>query len=189
MENETKVTMKNFLGGQPTLADSLAEAPVDSTEEEVGTSIAVEYVDEEAIDLPEIRDTYGRLSDAIEALERITGLSVVPLEMAHIAPEVISLQRHEIFSFGGKRYAMSKKPREITLKTMQDEIVTSLTTGLPYECVLNTTVQYDGQYYSTLSLSRVEWTLLMSRFRHYKQNLSFKNNGTLVLEMFAERVD
>lgn len=152
------------------------------------TVLPVRYVDTECIDIPEIVDVHGRLSDAVEALEEATGLSVIPLEMAKIAPEVTELARHEIFELNHVRYAMSHKIREHVITEFIDKIVQSLSTGLPYTEDITAAVEYKGIMYNTFKLSKDEWNLLLSKFRNYRQALVTDNVSQIVLNIFAERV-
>lgn len=151
--------------------------------------IAVEFDSSvEVIELAEIRDEVGRISDLVESIEDSTGLSVIPLEMGRIAPEVVELQRHELFELDGRRFAMSHRKREKVLESYKNRIIKVLTAGLPFRESLNVLVEYDGQDYSSLALSRDEWTYLMAAFRKYKERL-YVDNGLLFLEIQPERVD
>ena len=174
--------------------ESVADMPVNSMKEEKNVvvpsdvKLSIDYVDVDAIDLPEINDTFGRLSDIIEAIEGVTGFSVIPLDMANIAPEVVSLQRHDIFIFGGKRYAMSHKLRENVIAAYKEKIMQNLGTGLAFTEDLVVPIKYDGHTYKTLALSKNEWSYLLSIFRHYKQSITVHNDSELLLSVFAERV-
>lgn len=197
---EESIKMKELLRGRQKQVVSVSTA---SLEEKIVQSlpptlsspttstsfeITVNHVDVDSIELPEINDTYGRLSDVIEAVEKVTGFSVIPLTMAKIAPEVVSLQRHEIFTFNGVRFAMSNKPRKDTIEAYQEKIVQNLSTGLGFQENLYVPITYYGASYKTLSLSRVEWTLLLSKFRSYKQKIHTTDDSSLILEISTERV-
>lgn len=151
------------------------------------TTISVDFLDIEAVQIDEIHDTHGRLSDIVESLESLLNLSVIPLRMANIAPEVVDLQRHEIFEFGGERYAFSKKMRKDKLDEYSTEIYQNLSTGLPFSLELVTSVSYQGTIYPTLLLSRAEWTFIMSKYRIYKEELNTDNKSSITLDIFAER--
>lgn len=149
--------------------------------------VDISGVSVESVDLAEIRDEHGRISDLIESLEEFTGLSVTPLEMGHVAPEVASLERHEIFEFNGERYAMSHKIRKKVVDAYKTRIIKVLSSGLPFKESLNTVVEYDGKEYETLQLSRDEWTYLMAMFRNYKEKLYESSDGKIYYEVFPDR--
>lgn len=179
-------------GKQNVLVDVQNDEFVDDTiveEKEETQELKVFFIDVDAVELPEIHDDYGRLSDAIEALENVTGLSVIPLQMANIAPEVVSLKRHTIFTFNGVRYAMSQRIREAAVNSFKERVMQALLSGLPFREDLVTSVRYEGNEYLTLALSQEEWTYILSLFRKYKQSLSIQNGNQLVLEVFAQRVN
>lgn len=172
-------------------ADEAMEFAVDSEGAREGTvsDIPVDYdlVDVEPVVVPVITDIHGRLSDRVEALEHETGLSVIPLEMANIAPEVESLKRHEIFDFMQERFAFSPNIRNDVIAGWKEKITAHIASGLNFEENLVTSVTYDGKTYKTLSLSRVEWTMLLSMFRNFKQGLVVRNQN-LILCIAAEHV-
>lgn len=152
-------------------------------------AVDVSLVEAEAIELPAINDDHGRISDIIRALEDETGLSVIPLEMGHVAPEVQSLSKHSIFVNQGKRFAMSHRIRQDVISGWQERIVKMLSAGLPFEEKLNIIVTYKGEEYETLSLSEDEWTLLMAKFRNYKERLTKTKSGEYCLYVYAERAN
>ena len=168
----------------PSDNDFLYEVPIDV--EQSTDEIEVSIIDVDEVVIPEIKDVKGRLSDIIESIEQSTGLSVVPLNMAGIAPEVIKLQRHEIFELGDARYAMSKQVRENVVNEYVDRIRKSLTSGLPFVENLSKGVTYFGEDYRTIALSRVEWTIIISKFRRYKSAIRIKDGIDLVLEIYPE---
>lgn len=168
----------------PSDNDFLDEVPIDV--EQSTDEIEVSIIDVDEVVIPEIKDVKGRLSDIIESIEQSTGLSVVPLNMAGIAPEVIKLQRHEIFELGDVRYAMSKQVRENVVNEYVDRIRKSLTSGLPFVENLSKGVTYFGEDYRTIALSRVEWTIIISKFRRYKSAIRIKDGIDLVLEIYPE---
>ena len=139
-------------------------------------------VEVDGIELQEIRDEHGRISDLIESLEDCTGLSVIPLEMGHIAPEVTNLERHEIFELNGVRYAMSHRLRKKVIEAYKTRIIKVLSSGLPFKESLNASVEHDGNEYVTLQLSRDEWTYLMALFRNYKEKIYVSSDGGMYFE-------
>lgn len=176
-------TVKSVWNQEDKEEDFVDEAIVDDMESDV---IPVSYVDVEKVVIPEIKDVEGRLSDIVESIETITGMSVVPLEMASIAPEVTKLQRHEIFELGGHRYAMSSHVRDAVILNYKEKIVNTLSRGLPFIENLSQQITYKGVDYKTFTLSRQEWTLLLSTFREYKGNVKIKNKTDLILEISTE---
>ena len=119
-------------------------------------------IETDMIELVAISDEHGRISDLIEAPEEETGLSVIPLDMGHVAPEVQNLSRHSIFENKGIRYAMSHRIRNDAILNLQERIIKTLSSALPFEEKLNIKVTYNGTEYETLSLSQDEWTLIMT---------------------------
>lgn len=194
------MAVKKMINMATVLDDSVDAVNVDTrmdtsefTDEDVtagvsAVSLDVTYVPVDTINIPEIRDVHGRLSDAVEALEDATGLSVIPFSMANIAPEVANLARHEIFTFNGERYAMSHRVRDTVISDFVEKIVHNLSTGLPYSEDIVTSVEYCDQRYRTFLLSRDEWSLLLSKFRNYKQSLTTDNVSSIILKVCAERV-
>ena len=138
--------------------------------------------------IPEIKDVHGRLSDMIADIEDKVGIAVIPFEMVGIANEVVRLQRYEIFTISGKKYAMSKVPRERVMSQFLDRIVKTLSNGLPFNESLVTSVDFEGKVYKTLTLSQVEWNTILSKLRSYKQRLYICNHSDVIMEVLAERV-
>ena len=187
--------IKDIVAGHDTLAtkstvnivteDDFATNAMDDLN---GVNIPVEFTDTEEIIIPEIKDLHGRLSDIIEDAEDKTGMAVIPFEMVGIASEVVRLQRYNIFTIGDKKYAMSKMPRERVVKQYLERIVKTLSNGLPYNESLITSVSFGDSVYKTLTLSQVEWSLILSKFRRYKQRLYICNGSDVIMEILAERV-
>jgi hypothetical protein len=165
--------------------DGFAESTV---EKENGIDIPIEYMSTEEIIIPEIKDVHGRLSDMIADIEDKVGIAVIPFEMVGIANEVVRLQRYEIFTISGKKYAMSKVPRERVMSQFLDRIVKTLSNGLPFNESLVTSVDFEGKVYKTLTLSQVEWNTILSKLRSYKQRLYICNHSDVIMEVLAERV-
>lgn len=144
----------------------------------------------DAIEIESINDHFGRISDLLEGLEEVTGLSVIPLEMGHVAPEVVSLSRHKLITFGKKnpmRYAMSHHIRTDVVNQWIERIKKNLSEGVPFCERLNITVTYNGVEYKTLALSEDEWTYIMSCFRNYKEQLVKTTDDKVILAVLAER--
>lgn len=151
--------------------------------------ISIDYNNSvEAIELNEINDKHGRLSDALESLEISTGFSVLPIALAHIASEVKTLARHEIFEFQGVRYSMSPNIRKAEIERMEADILKTIQDGVVFRESLMTTFAYKGKIYSTLLLSRVEWDWILSRFKLYKHSLRVINNSDIILIVEPERI-
>lgn len=159
------------------------EAPTQDTL----TSVPVSFSDVEPIEIHEIRDERGRLSDILESIEQDLGISVIPLRMANIAPEVTMLSRHEIYEFGGECYAFSSNIRKNLCEQYVEQVVTCVTEGVPFTLDLVTGITHNGESYKTLLLSRAEWTYIMSRCRTLKQELLTDGNTQMTLTIYAER--
>lgn len=164
--------------------DDFAESIV---EEDGGIDIPIEYMSTEEIIIPEIKDVHGRLSDMIADVEDKVGIAVIPFEMVGIANEVVRLQRYDIFTINGKKYAMSKVPRERIMSQFLDRVVKTLSNGLPFNESLVTSVDFGGKVYKTLTLSQVEWNTILSKLRSYKQRLYICNHSDVIMEVLAER--
>lgn len=162
---------------------------IEETEKMQVIDVNLNDVNVEAVEIESINDHFGRLSDLIESLEVVTGLSVIPLEMGHIAPEVVSLSRHKIIEFNGVRYAMSPNVRMDVIEKWSERIRKQLSEGIPFMEKLNLSVTYNGVEYETLALSEAEWKYLMSMYRRYKQQLAKVNGNEIVLAILAERAD
>ncbi len=141
----------------------------------------------DAIDIVAINDEHGRISDMLEALEEATGMSVIPLKMGKIAPEVASLARHKIYEFDKERFAMSYKIRQKIVETFVERVMRSLSSGVPFREDLITYITYNGLDYRTFSLSEDEWLIVFSKFRHYKQRLFITEDKQFMIEILAER--
>lgn len=173
-----------LLDVEPIEIESIDQQTVD---EDVAKEIEVNFSSVEPIELFSITDTYGRLSDSVEYVEKLLGVSVVPLEMCCISPEVVELKRHKIYEFEGHRLAMSSKIREDVVEKYKDKIYKTLSMGTVYEEVLNTKVTYNGEDYDSLALSEAEWTYVLSLYRLYKSRLYVTSSGKMTMEIQAER--
>ena len=158
-----------------------------NTASEMSIQVDIEK-DVAPIEIKEIVDVHGRLSDIIDALSEEVGLSVIPLRMANIAPEVSKLQRHEIFTFAGERYAFSQVIRQNVCDRYIEQIVKNISEGVPYQLDLITTITWKDNDYKTLLLSRAEWTYIMSKCRDFKQKLITDQKSQITLKVFAERI-
>lgn len=194
---EQTIRIKDFMGEHTKAAtafsveetkneEDFAEDVVKGNEED--SDVQVMYVDVDEVIIPQITDTHGRISDIVESIELDTGITAVPFEMANISPEIVRLQRHDIFKLGNVFYAMSKNPREKVIKQYVQRIIKTLSTGLPFTENLMVSVAYNDKVYRTLALSQVEWSIVLSKFRVYKQKLRIRNGDTLIMEIMPERV-
>lgn len=179
------VKQENITGASSN--DDIAEFVEDTGSSATNNDILVDFINVKPVEIPTINDTFGRISDAVDAAMHSTGLAVIPLDMLHIAPELENLQRHEIYEFNGNRYAMALKPREKAVNDYQEKIIKNLSTGVPFKENLGITIEYNGEDFFTLALSRCEWTVVMSMFRMYRQRLYDNGSGDIVLEIYAER--
>lgn len=155
-------------------------------EKEEDTSLPINYMNVEQIIIPEITDSQGRLSDIVESFEVTTGLSVIPLDMTDVAPEVSQLKRHSIFTIDDKRFAMSNKIREDVVQKYIEDITSMLKTGLPFIKSLSVTIPFDGKDYKSYALSQKEWTYLISVFNAYHGGV-YLHGDDLVLKVTPKR--
>lgn len=187
-----------LMSESPDVPESLQESEPEIDEEpemvednvevrEATTNLPIEYMDVDTITIPEIKDLRGRISDIVDVLVEETGSAVIPFEVANISPEVTKLQRHEIFTLDGKSYAMLRVPREDVIEDYTKKIIKTISSGIPFMESLQTQLQHNGILYNTFALSRVEWTLLFSKFRNYRQELKVQDGSNLVLIIYAER--
>lgn len=133
----------------------------------------------EPIQIPEIVDKYGKLSDIIERYENGYSLSVVPLEMTTILPQVKKLQRHEILEYKGKRYASSTE-RVVSVQRFQeykDKIYETLAEGQAFVDNLHLSTVIDGIKVETLKFNMHELQLLFGYYRLYDPKLITTSNG------------
>lgn len=183
-ESETILSANDF-----DVINTEEEEAIDVDLKDAETDIEVDLTGVEAapIELAVISDEHGRISDLIEALEETTGQSVIPFEMGHISPEVMTLARHKIFEFAGGRFAMSHRKRMGVIESFQERIIKTLSSGIPFREELNTVVTYNDTEYKTFKLSEDEWKYLMAKFRNYKERLFVTSDNKLVIEILAER--
>lgn len=190
---DIKVPIDTLLKQAPEPVDDTANGLEDNLEELEGhadaeVAIQVDITEDVTpIEIKEIIDVHGRLSDILDSLAEEVGLSVIPLRMANIAPEVSKLQRHEIFTFAGERYAFSKVIRQNVCDRYIEQIVKNISEGVPYQLELITTITWKGNEYKTLLLSRAEWTYIMSKCRDFKQKLITDQKSQITLQILAER--
>lgn len=145
-------------------------------------------VEVEAVVIPNIHDTTGRLSDIITNYMVSTGEAVIPLAITPIASSVRDLRNYEIYELGGVRYAMRPEPRIEVVAAYKEDIINTLTSGVAYKKSLITDLKYNNQITQTLALSRAEWDLLLSMFRLYQCTLSLTAASDVILEILPERV-
>lgn len=175
------------LAEEPTMAED-AEQELELQEPAQDSCISVDFTEIEPISIKSIVDVHGRLSDILESVEDDLGISVIPLKMVDIAPEVEQLQRHEIFTLGGVRYAFSHRVRKNVCDHYLEQIVTCLSEGVPFTLELATTIIWQDKQYNTFLLSRDEWTYIMSKCREFKQKLTTDNKSQITLHVYAEKV-
>lgn len=156
--------------------------------EVASSTIQVDFVDVDALIINDIRDLRGRISDLIDVIEEKTGNSVIPFEVANIAPEIVKLQRHDIFHIDDKCYAMDRVPRNDVVESYTERIIKTISSGLPFIESLQTKMEYGGVLYNTYALSQAEWTIILSKFRRYRQELKIQNGSNIVMSIYAERV-
>lgn len=151
-------------------------------------NIEVELVETNEINVTNIYDSVGRMSDAIEAVSRLTGYNVIPLSATDIPKEVEFLQRHALYPFGDVTYAMSNEVRMEKVHDYCTRISNYIAQGVVFTEKLNRTFSYGGLVYPTLDLTKFEWTLILSKFKSYKRRLYRKGESELYLEVQPERV-
>lgn len=181
------VTPENTVDNQDQVVTSGNDLELGS--EETQTDIPVMFSEIEPIVIDTIIDKQGRLSDILESIEEECGISVIPLKMAEIAPEVAQLKRHEIFTLGNERYAFSHRVRLNVCDHYLEQIVSCLSEGVPFTLDLATTISWHDSQYNTFLLSRDEWTYIMSKCRNFKQKLTTDGKSQITLHIFAEKAN
>lgn len=181
------VTPENTVDNQDQVVTSGNDLELGS--EEAQTDIPVMFSEIEPIVIDTIIDKQGRLSDILESIEEECGISVIPLKMAEIAPEVAQLKRHEIFTLGNERYAFSHRVRLNVCDHYLEQIVSCLSEGVPFTLDLATTISWHDSQYNTFLLSRDEWTYIMSKCRNFKQKLTTDGKSQITLHIFAEKAN
>lgn len=172
---------------EPDFTEDITPAIIDIPKDEQDIDVDYSTLEVQPIELESINDKHGRISDILEALENSTGMSVIPFEMGHIAPEVSSLARHKIFDFDGTRFAMSHKKRSSVIGDYRRRIINTISSGVPFREEINTHVSHNGKDYMTFKLSEDEWTYIIAIFRNYKERLYKTSDGKIILEVLAER--
>lgn len=174
---------------QTTVADESVKQAVEAvTVEYDERNIDVELVDTNEINVTNIYDSKGRMSDAIDAVSRITGYNVIPLSATDIPKEVEFLQRHTLYTIDAVTYAMSNEVRTEKVEEYCTRIMNYIAQGVVFTEKLNRTFTYGDLVYPTLDLTKFEWTLIMSKFKNYKRRLFLKGETDLFLEIQPERV-
>lgn len=184
----SKEEVKEVTESVEKVAEEDVTQDLEIAEPEQEDSISVDFADVEPISIKEIVDVHGRLSDILESVEDELGISVIPLKMVDIAPEVAQLQRHEIFTLGDTRYAFSHRIRKNVCDHYLEQIVTCLSEGVPFKLELGTTIMWHDQQFNTFLLSRDEWTYIMSKCREFKQKLTTDRKSQITLHVYAEKV-
>ena len=163
---------------------SIRDIITEETPEENIKSIDVVFNDVEAVRVSQITDSKGRLSDTLDAISAITGFATLPLSITTIPSEIASLQRHKLYTVCGARYAMAMTIRDDKVNNYCSAIAQNLQDGVPYSMSLFKPLTYNGQTYQSLDLTEGEWTMILSKFRNYKQRLFIKDDTDLILEVY-----
>lgn len=156
------------------------------TGEDQTEQVAVQFDNVDQIIVENITDSKGRLSDSLDAISQITGFRTLPLSVTKIPPEIAALKRHQIYELCGVKYAMSLQVREEKINQYCTAIVENLQAGVPFKTSLFKSFEYCGTMYNSLDLTEGEWTILLSKFRAYKQRLYILNDRDLILEVYPE---
>ena len=151
-------------------------------------NIEVEFVDTNQILVDSIYDSHGRMSDAIDAVSRITGYNAISLNATDLPREVEYLQRHLLYPVGGDVYAMSNEVRQEKIDEYCKKIKEFIAQGVVFSEKLNRTFNYAGGVYSALDLTKFEWTTILSKFKGYRSRLYLRGGTDLILEVYPERV-
>lgn len=146
--------------------------------------LQVTFNNADAICVTKITDSKGRLSDTLEAITDITGFATLPLSVTTIPDEIVSLQRHQLYTLCGVRYAMATSIRDEKVNAYCTAITQNLQEGVPFISSLFKEFEYMGQMHRTLDLTEGEWTTVLSKFRNYKQRLFTKGDNDLILEVY-----
>lgn len=188
--------IKNFITGSIT-QDPAENKPVsdvkvkDILKKELSPSdecnINVDLVETDEICVDNIYDSQGRMSDAIDAVTRITGYYSIPIRATDIPKEVEYLQRHTLYSLGDEVYAMHNEIRNDKVDEYCSRISNYIAQGAVFTEKLNRTFKYGGEVYPSLDLTKNEWTVIFSRFRLYKSRLYVKGGSDLIMEIYPER--
>lgn len=157
--------------------DSFEESAISVADGEV---LGVEEVDAEAIQIGNISDKFGKLSDKIDSIAVVNNLAVVSLRDAGILAQVSSLMRHDIVDVCGVRYAMKREPRESILEIYKNQICESLSLGLSYEESLIMKITNGSKTMTTLKLSRIEWSYLCKWFSNYNARVTVRSGDVFL---------
>lgn len=133
----------------------------------------------EAIVIPDVVDKHGKLSNMIAQYEDAYDLSVVPLSITTILPQVTKLQRHDIVEFNGERYAVSTDRIVNAERFLQYEkkIVEQLSEGCAFIDSLWETRDIQGYSVQTVKFNTHELETLCGRFRNYSPRVIMTSQG------------
>lgn len=149
----------------------------------VGEPIAINYNTDEEVEIGDIIDTYGKLSDRVDEIMVKASTTVLPFTATGVLPQVVEFQRHDIFTINGDRYVMSRQIRKPVMDQFREAITKTLKSGLPYTKVLMVDVVIGTESFESLLLDQAEWTYLCSLFRRYNARVFRDSRGQLVLKV------
>lgn len=135
--------------------------------------------------LPKIIDKSGRLSNVVKEYQEKLKSSIVPLEITPLQDEVVELKDYNIYTYGGKRYAVSKTSRPELIESMVKEIASALINGEEYSKSMLTKIDYEGKAITTLVMTPEEWSLLVAKFARYGAKIYEYNEGEYDLRLIV----
>lgn len=133
------------------------------------------------VELPEITDDSGRLSDAVSAIMQQTGLSVIPFSALQLSPSVATLRDYTVREYLGEKFALSTSVRQSVIEQYKERIVKVLSVGSQFRESLWIQFSYNGKEYKTLALSEIEYSTLCKMFSTKHPEVYQTDDGNIFL--------
>lgn len=137
-------------------------------------------VDVEPLQINNITDKHGVLSNKIEEFMSQYGTAVVPLSAIGITSTLSSLERFDILEVDGVCYAMNRKPRENYLSIYKRQILDALEAGKTFCDSLLIKINCGIEEVITLNLSQIEWSYVCTWFSNYNAAVTVRNHDVVL---------
>ena len=137
-------------------------------------------LDVEPLQINNITDKYGVLSNKIEEFMSQYGTAVVPLSAIGITSSLSSLERFDMLEVDGVCYAMNRKPRENYLSVYKRQILDALEAGKTFCDSLLIKINCGIEEVITLNLSQIEWSYVCTWFSNYNAAVTVRNHDVVL---------
>lgn len=137
-------------------------------------------VDVEPLQINNITDKHGVLSNKIEEFMSRYDTAVVPLSAIGVTSTLSSLERFDILEVDGVCYAMNRKPRENHLSIYKRQILDALEAGKIFCDSLLIKINCGIEEVTTLNLSQIEWSYICAWFSNYNATVTVRNHDVVL---------